>query len=486
MSRLKLSSNLFLEVNELQRFSKFIDEDGWKQALKSFITKFGIVQNSSNEQPFLVQKVSSESSRITVNSGLAYDSDLNAIVIKEPVELNISNVGQTRWLILSYGVSNIEDGTVNIDSDGTIIGLNTEFTKVLRGQPNFPTKIKFESENNKDEYEVVSVESDTSAVISGILVAENNIKYSVIGTFTPGFIPSDEKKKIYEYDSYTLSIVDSATKPKTLENEIILCEMNFDSNGILNIIDHRSDFFNDSQKTSILNTDDSLNSFHDVVNLKRIDVVSANDKYCCLNLNIEKGYQLMSPGSQGLEKDSNGMYMYTLPAILNNYINNVNDIPDNFFSGWLFYNTVTYKSAKIDYNIGNKLYFSYFDESILTVINIIQIIPDCEEIELVVNTIGTNLEDDVIEMSEIKKISTTCNPTSINIQLFVPFPKINIDLRLQISYRLLSSNGKRSATFYPSNAPYIDIDGNIKTPTTIGGYNINIFNHKPNTVRNYS
>ena len=60
MSKLKFSPNLFLEVNELNRLVKFLDDDGYKRAFKALVKSFGIVQNSSSHFVY---------GNVTTNSG---------------------------------------------------------------------------------------------------------------------------------------------------------------------------------------------------------------------------------------------------------------------------------------------------------------------------------------------------------------------------------------------------------------------------------
>ena len=220
MSRLKFSENLFLEVNELQRLVKFLADDGYKLAVKSMSKSFGIVENSGNTY-FKVTAKAGTANTVIINPGVAFNSNIDAIVMPTALEMQILNTGMNRWLVLSRDVKNTEEGTVTVNTDGSISGIGTKFTKVLRGQPNFPTKVKFSSTLNSGEYEVVSVVSDTSAIIAGSFVNENNLKYSVVGTFTPGFQPLEDNKMIYEYDSFNIRIVDSADKPSLSSDEYI-------------------------------------------------------------------------------------------------------------------------------------------------------------------------------------------------------------------------------------------------------------------------
>ena len=48
MSRLKISENLFLEKNELNRLIKSVVDDGYKRLLSPMVTNFGIVRDSQN------------------------------------------------------------------------------------------------------------------------------------------------------------------------------------------------------------------------------------------------------------------------------------------------------------------------------------------------------------------------------------------------------------------------------------------------------
>ena len=242
MSRVKISENLFLEKNELQRIQKFSGEDGWQRAMRSLVKKYGVVQNEDKTSFAVV--VSSATNSVDVLPGLAYNSNMEAIAMEQRVTLALGAAvtGQDKWIILRRAVTNNERGTVSVQSDGSLTGVGTEFTKVLRGQPNFPTKVRFTSSSqNIYEYEVVSVVSDTSAILSGNFVAESGMKYSVVGTFTPGFIPSSADKEIYEYDYFNLEIVNSATKPEVTNDEFILACIKYSVGGAWNIVDLRGD-----------------------------------------------------------------------------------------------------------------------------------------------------------------------------------------------------------------------------------------------------
>ena len=235
MSRLKISDNLFLEVAELNRLVKFLEDEGYKRLFKTFITNYGIVSNGDNSY---FKPTANSANSVKINAGLAFDSNLDAIVMKEDTILPVSDTGTKRWIVLSRSVSSLEEGTVSITVDGALSGVDTRFIEILRGQPNFPTKVKFNSQFNQGEYEVVEVTSDYNAILSGSFRAESGLKYSVVGTFTPGFQVPDDRKEIYEYDSYNLKIVDADDKPVVGSNEFIIGCVYYE-NGIMNVLDER-------------------------------------------------------------------------------------------------------------------------------------------------------------------------------------------------------------------------------------------------------
>lgn len=164
MSKLKISPNLFLEVNELNKLVQFLGEDGYKPFLKHLTKSFGIAQNENNTY-FKVSRKNEAKNVVVINSGIAFDSNLNRIFLSEDKELEIPNTGNNQWILISYSPTNDEEGIVSISAQGTLSGAGTKFTSVLRGQPNFPTKVKFNSSVNTDEYEVVDVSSDTVATL---------------------------------------------------------------------------------------------------------------------------------------------------------------------------------------------------------------------------------------------------------------------------------------------------------------------------------
>lgn len=479
MSKLKFSANLFLEVNELQRFHKFLADDGWKRMMRLVTKRFGIIENDNNSF-FKVTKRSNSNSTIVINAGIAFNSNLDAIVLSNALEMTVANTGTPRWIILSRGVTNEEQGTVSIKSDGSLSGVNTEFTKVLRGQPNFPTKVKFNSTKNSEEYEVVSVISDTSALLSGSFVDQSEMKYSVIGTFTPGFQPAEDDKLIYEYDSYNINIIDSTSKPNVSDDEYILAMINYDGTGAMNIIDERINYmFNNPYAQSDTTIDEFINPLTNLLKAKIIGGTAVNSVATELELIMEHGY-IVTKHELTVTSTTN---VFNILAGQSNYFG-TNSIPDGTFAGWLLVNRNNMKSAIIDDNTNKSLYISSLDTSIISDDNDFIIVPNCNEIEYEI-IVSNNVNSPSIPFFVKNSI---VNPyTRARIYVYYPINTSDNDkVTIQIKYRLITDDGKR----YPFKALAITQFDNIndqKETLSNGSFDINIADVKPEAKqRNYS
>ena len=459
MSRLKFSSNLFLEVNELQRFNKFLEEDGWKRAMKAISKNFGIVENASNSY-FKVTPRAGSNSVIVINAGIAFDSNMDAIVMTDDLELSVGNTGSNRWVILSRAVTNEEQGTVSINSDGSLSGIGTEFTKVLRGQPNFPVKVKFNSTSNNGEYEVVSVTSDTSALLSGSFVNQSNIKYSVVGTFTPGFQPTEDNKMIYEYDSYNIEVVDSEDRPAVSGDEFILAMISFDASGSMNVSDERIRYMFNNPYTQ---SDESDNSTDPLVSLLSTGVVggihAVGSAAAEFELIMEHGYtvtkhELLTTSTSNTFNIISGQ---------SNFLGTGN-IPDGMFKGWLLVNRANMKYALIDDNSNKSLYISNLDTSIiLDSGNDFIIVPNCNEIEYEV-TVSNNVDRPNIPFYFRSSIWNLY--TRAKVHAFYPSNDVeNFDnqVTITIKYRLMDNSGNQKPFSNLTIAQFENVNGQTET-----------------------
>lgn len=482
MSKLKFSENLFLEVNELQRLVKFLSDDGYKLLVKSMTKSFGIVENVNNTY-FKVTNVPGSNQAVKINAGIAFNSNLDAIVMENDLQMVVTNTGVNRWLVLSRAVKNTEIGTVTINTDGSLSGIGTEFTKVLRGQPNFPTKVKFESVQNSGEYEVVSVVSDISAILSGSFVNEIGLKYSVIGTFTPGFQPIVDNKTIYEYDSYNIRIVDSSDKPSLSNDEFIIAGITFDAAGGLNISDERIySMFNNpyvqqgtSENTS-RNPLASLLSVAAVGGIKAVDTISVD-----LELIVEHGYtiskfELVTTSTSNSFNIINGS---------SNYLGTGN-IPDGMFNGWLLVNRTNMKYAKIDSNSNKSLFISNLDTSmILDNNNDFVVVPNFLEMEYEVK-VSSNVN---LPAKPFYFRASIWN-ISERMRVYSFFPSVSDnfenEITISIGYRMIDNSGKQFPFANLAIAQFTNINGQSETLSG-SSFVVNIADIEPQAKqRNYS
>lgn len=459
MSRLKFSPNLFLEVNELRRFNTFIEEEGWKRAMKAISKNFGIVENESNSY-FKVTPRSGSNSVIVINSGIAFNSNMDAIVMSNDLELSVENTGTNRWVILSRAITNEERGTVSVNSDGSLSGVGTEFTKVLRGQPNFPVKVKFNSTINNGEYEVVSVTSDTSALLSGSFANQSNVKYSVIGTFTPGFQPTKDDKMIYEYDSYDIQIIDSEDKPSISKDEFILAMISFDIDGAMNVLDERIRYVFNKPYTQSDISDNSADPLVSLLSAGVVGGVHAVDSVAAeFELIMEHGYtvtqyKLITTSTSNTFKIINGQSNFLGPG----------DIPDSMFKGWLLVNRINMKYAIISDNNNKSLHIPHLDPSlVLDGENDFIIVPNCNEIEYEI-TVSNNVDRPNIPFYFRSSIWNLY--TRAKVYAFYPSNDVkNFDnqVTITVKYRLMDNSGNQQSFSNLAIAQFDNVNGQTET-----------------------
>lgn len=412
MSKLKISENLFLEVAELNRLVRFLKTEGYEQLVKSMVKSYGIVSNAENNYYKVTSKVGTSNS-IIINPGIAFDSQLRAIKMETSLDMTITNTGMVRWLILQYKSTNFEKGTVAVTADGTIQGTGTAFTEVLRGQPNFPTKVVFNSSTNTEEYEVVSVTNDNSAILSGSFIPETGLRYSVIGAFTPGFEPTEENKRIYEMDSYEITVVDSADVPQLTDDQFVLASIEFSGNGMI-ITDRRSGYmFNSSSYTGgIKPTTDEL------VSLLRVQRIQSN----LFELSMEHGYSVT--GFEVIETTT--ATIFRIKAGSCNFLG-TGAIPDNMFKNWVLINKNTLKKVAIDSNTNHDLYVSKFDEDVIAGdVSEFAICPPYPELEYKISYSG----DNVSAAPSFHLVTQGSNANKILIP--VPYGVVTIGLRFRL------------------------------------------------------
>lgn len=209
MAELKISEDLFLERQELRRWNSFVQKVAEENLTADmFISGILKTADDSNFDNFKVE-YGTNVGTIKINTvSKAISKSLKVITKQIEDNILVTDDNQWYWVKIKHQLNPEEVGLVSIDNQGNLTGVGTLFTEVLRGQPNFPARIKFyDSALNLLEYDVVEVISDTQAVLSGVFQAEVDLKYSVIGTFTPGYVPPTLDKEIFQYDDCELTFV---------------------------------------------------------------------------------------------------------------------------------------------------------------------------------------------------------------------------------------------------------------------------------------
>lgn len=462
MSRLKLSPNLFIEVNELNKLIDFLENDGYKLIVKQLVKQFGIAQDKDNTM-FKVSHKSGTDNVVTINSGVAIDSNINLIRLLENTDITIPETTEKQWIAVSYATTNDEEGVVNISSQGNLSGVGTKFLSVLRGQPNFPTKVKFSSSHNIEEYEVVDVTSDTEATLAGSFAEERELKYQVIGTFTPGFQPNDDDKMIYEYDSCMIHIINSVEKPELDEDTFIIACVDFE-NGI-NVIDERTQLFN--KKVEIEGAETIVNN-NPFVSLSRTKLFGGK----VLDIQFEWGYKIN-------KYELTNTATTNIIDILNGYSNYIpsTNIPDNTFNGWKLLNRKNMVSVDIDYNKANSLYISVLSSALITgEDDDFIIVPNFKEIEIEAKVTGTNYDDDAPNF--YFKFSILNRKSRLHI------PIEYLDTFVELQYRMIDTDNKTTVFQDFAITQFENIN---KEKETLGNSSFAIYVNEPEEVkRNYS
>ena len=485
-----LSPNLFLSVEELNRLKRSFGEDGWKRYAKSVAAQFGIapVKNAANFSPI---KKSGTDQTLTVSSGIAFDADMNAIVLANDVDIELPYeqlTGDNKyWVIIHYKSTHEEVGTVSINSAGALTGNGTEFTKVLRGQPDFPTKVHIEDSINTGDYEVVSVDSDTSATLAGSFTAENGKKYSVVGTFTPGFIPSDENRQIYTYDDCEIITEISDSLPVIVESNegyyFIVASVNYTVAGVndvtMNIEDYRNRYlFNEP---FISTTEEQKNlAKNKILSLVSTNIVSINEKGIMLECVFEHGFSVTSYSVRNLITG----YEITISGGCN-YIDTSSTIPNGMFKGWLMVNRQNMESCVIDDSANNVLSVSKLNAKVVQSSADIVLIPPFADIEYSVELAGNSAVDNI---PYIFRFSIENPKNKVIIPILWGDTEQNTITTVYLKYRVIGSEKDLRYAFNEFNiAPYADYSGETKFLEGGSSIVVNPWSLKPVvTERNYS
>ena len=188
----------FLEKEELNRLMSFIKDNPALFLFISSTQSFGIIQQGlslASDPAFKVEVGTNSNSIKIATDSYALDNSGNLMYLRAFDNLPIPTADSAwYWIKISHRYDNYEQGFVDIGADGTLSGVGTVFTDVLRGAiSGFPVKLQFFTQANDGSltpatnsgiYEVVSVASNNTALIAGNLSAETQLRYVVLGAFS--------------------------------------------------------------------------------------------------------------------------------------------------------------------------------------------------------------------------------------------------------------------------------------------------------------
>lgn len=269
--------DLFLEVAELNRFKQFVDDEGFRKALLEDSVNFGLIKSAA-DITFANGKVQRDLPNslgqqcIKINALHAIDSSGEFIEQAALSQIPVPGDGNWYWIKIAHQYNPQEVGSVTVDASGNLVGTGTAFTQVLRGSPNFPSRIKFiGTVGNLLEYDVLSVTDDTHAIVvhpavtvggQANFIAESNLGYEVVGTFTPGVAVPSGNQFPFQYDSCDMSLEVEAsvnTRPTyTVGQEFFLARVQV-INGQLIIQDKRTDYWETKGSAEVVAIDTAAN-----------------------------------------------------------------------------------------------------------------------------------------------------------------------------------------------------------------------------------
>jgi hypothetical protein len=244
---------------------------------------------------------------------------------------------------------------------------------------------------NVEEYQIISITDDTHAVISGDFLTESELTYAVIGAFTPGFIPSEDDKLIYEYDNYSLEIVSDEDQPVLEENKYLLAKLYFNGETLI-VKDKRYQYLNvsDSDDWGKI-TSNPLMSLSSISKIEdnRVEVI------------VEHGYSI-TQFSYDVTDSSITIVSGTCNVLKN--VLPVNLVTD-YFKNWVILNKSNMKSLRITSNVAAVLDVEGFSDSFLTgVDDVLYVIPDYQEIEYQFSFSGSDTRGNIYRKFSMQNI----------------------------------------------------------------------------------
>lgn len=346
--KLNFVPNLFLEVAELNRFKDSLDTYGFRKHILQNTESYGLIKNETVDPNFLNGKVQIDlddefgNKTIKINELFGIDSFGNFIYHPIKRSIIIPNDNNWYWVRVTYQESVQEKGTFSISSNGNLVGSGSELLSILRGQPNFPSRIKFlNSTQNTLEYDILEVIDNQNAIVShpaltnlgsSEFIPETGLTIGVVGTFTPGVVVPTNDKYPFRYDSTLIEILQESTlntKPPYIVNSnfyIARCKI---ISGVLVIQDKRTEFWESKGSKRSLNIERNTNPLIGVENIKWNHVNTPADR----NI-VEIGWGMRT---QNWSVDTSNNILTLFGSSKGGKFKSVEDFTDGDFNGWRLY-----------------------------------------------------------------------------------------------------------------------------------------------------
>lgn len=236
MSKLVVYPELFLEETELNRMIRFLGQDGFRKLLTIFTDEFGIVKRNRDGTFTALQVYNSSSGKVGVRAGEAFTSAGDLIQLTADVAdiLTIPDDNTYRKVFIQYATTQIEQGTLQLNTNGTIVGTNTNFDEILKAGKRI--EIINSTQGNNGTYNIVSVTDATNLEADATFVAESGVQYKIKGVYTPSVsIPDGESRPFY-LDSVNITLESDATS----QSDVKFCLGRVKNDGgVITIVDVR-------------------------------------------------------------------------------------------------------------------------------------------------------------------------------------------------------------------------------------------------------
>ena len=275
MSRLNLSENLFIGVQELDMLQQF---NNITKLLGLMTKNYGFLENKDLNNLLKINDIERSCFKASTPNSLqlqfaspsyafAYPNNIITWDKNRIITLDENMKGKSYWVKISYAEDSIEKGTLQINGEGVVTGAGTVFTQKLRGEPNFPSRIKLytysqNSFQDKGDYVVDTIENDEKMVIKSITggIGDTSLTYyyAIIGTFPEGSDVFEADEFPFKYDSCKVDFIEDNTGGdipnefvmKNSNTEFYVARIVVDENGAISIEDKRFVFESENEENN--------------------------------------------------------------------------------------------------------------------------------------------------------------------------------------------------------------------------------------------